>query len=145
MVFCSKPRSFQTYCFALYGCACNNSDGFVFEHRLVAEEYLLNEQNKINIDGKDYLSPDYHVHHIDFDRTNNDVDNLYVLPKSLHIKFHNSLNNIIRENGKIKTIEKPNYTKQELRELFYSFIKSHKDELSNTERGDKGFGSTGSN
>ena len=43
-----------------------NSDGFVFEHRLVAAEYLLNEQNKINIDGKDYLSPDYHVHHIDF-------------------------------------------------------------------------------
>ena len=62
--------------------------------------------DKINIDGKDYLSPDYHVHHIDFDRTNNDLDNLYVLPKSLHIKFHNSLNNIIRENGKIKTIEK---------------------------------------
>ena len=120
-----------------------NSDGFVFEHRLVAEEYLLNEQNKINIDGKDYLSPDYHVHHIDFDRTNNDVDNLYVLPNSLHVKFHNSLDNIIRENGKIKTIEKPNYTKQELRELFYSFIESHKDTLSDTERGDKGFGDSG--
>ena len=26
---------------------------------------------------------------------------------------------------------------------YYSFIKSHKDELSDTERGDKGFGSTG--
>ena len=31
---------------------------------------------------------DYVVHHIDLDRTNNDISNLVLLPKELHAKYH---------------------------------------------------------
>ena len=31
---------------------------------------------------------DYAVHHIDGDRTNNDISNLVLLPKELHSKYH---------------------------------------------------------
>lgn len=30
----------------------------------------------------------YAIHHIDFDRTNNNIDNLILLPKALHSKYH---------------------------------------------------------
>ena len=32
------------------------------------------------------------VHHIDFDRQNNDISNLLLLPKELHAKYHMILN-----------------------------------------------------
>ena len=63
-------------------------DGFVFEHRLVAEKYLLNNENSIEINGKKYLKENYEVHHIDKNRLNNDVSNLKVLTKSEHMKLH---------------------------------------------------------
>lgn len=69
-----------------------NCDGFVFEHRLVAEKYLLNDENSIEIDGKKYLRKDYDVHHKDQNKTNNDVSNLVVISKSDHKKLHNNLN-----------------------------------------------------
>ena len=65
-----------------------NCDGFVFEHRLVAEKYLLNEENSVIIDGKRYLSPDLDVHHKDRNRLNNDPDNLEILTRSDHMKKH---------------------------------------------------------
>ena len=65
---------------------------FVLEHRLVAEKFLLNDENSVEINGKKYLSPDYVVHHIDFDRKNNSVDNLMVMTKSEHQSFHAKLN-----------------------------------------------------
>lgn len=34
---------------------------YVFEHRLIAEKYLLNEENSVEINGQKYLSPDYVV------------------------------------------------------------------------------------
>lgn len=41
---------------------------------------------------KDYYNIDfgseYEVHHIDFDRSNNDINNLLLLPKPLHAKYH---------------------------------------------------------
>ena len=52
-----------------------NSDGFVFEHRLIAEQYLLTDENSIEINGKRYLSPDFVVHHKDGNRQNNDINN----------------------------------------------------------------------
>lgn len=64
----------------------------VFEHRLVAEKYLLTEENSVEINGKRYLKPEYDVHHKDFDRTNNDVSNLAVMLKSDHKRLHLSLN-----------------------------------------------------
>ena len=63
-------------------------DGFVFEHRLIAEKYLLNESNSICIDGKFYLSNKYEVHHIDKNRLNNLVNNLMILTKSDHMRLH---------------------------------------------------------
>ncbi len=34
------------------------------------------------------FSSDYVVHHIDLDRENNDINNLMLLPKKLHAKYH---------------------------------------------------------
>lgn len=68
-----------------------NSDDFVFEHRLVAEKYLLNDINSIEIDGQKYLNPNFVVHHIDFNRLNNDVSNLSVMKRDEHSKMHQSL------------------------------------------------------
>lgn len=65
---------------------------FVFEHRLVAEKYLLTDENSIEIDGKRYLSPDYAVHHKNFDRLDNRVENLEVMLKSEHHRLHALLN-----------------------------------------------------
>ena len=70
-----------------------NSDGFVFEHRLIAEKFLLNDKNSININGKDYLDPQYVVHHIDFDRQNNMPSNLLVMSRDAHTKMHKDLLN----------------------------------------------------
>lgn len=34
------------------------------------------------------LTSDFHVHHIDLDKTNNDISNLVALPRVLHGKYH---------------------------------------------------------
>lgn len=65
-----------------------NCDGFVFEHRLVAEKYLLNDENSIIIDGKRYLKKNYDVHHIDHNKLNNDVSNLVVVTRKEHAHIH---------------------------------------------------------
>lgn len=59
------------------------------EHRYLAEKYLLNEENSIVVDGVRVLKKDYVVHHIDGDKTNNDLSNLAVLSKSAHTRLHN--------------------------------------------------------
>lgn len=63
--------------------------GFVCEHRLVAEKYLLTDENSIEIDGVRYLKPELHVHHIDKNRLNNDPSNLVVLTQKEHSQIHN--------------------------------------------------------
>lgn len=68
-------------------------DGFVFEHRLVAEQYLLNDENSVEINGKRYLNPEYHVHHINENRLDNRPENLQVMTRSEHISFHEKLKN----------------------------------------------------
>ena len=70
-----------------------NCDGFVFEHRLVAEKYLLTEDNSIIIDEKRYLKKDYIVHHLDFNRKNNEVSNLKIMLRSDHAALHSQINN----------------------------------------------------
>ena len=41
---------------------------------------------------KDYYGIDFGdemvIHHIDFDRSNNSIDNLIMIPKDLHAKYH---------------------------------------------------------
>ena len=65
-----------------------NCDDFVFEHRLVAEKYLLTEDTSIEICNKKYLSPDFVVHHIDFDKLNNSPCNLKIMKLDEHTLFH---------------------------------------------------------
>ena len=67
--------------------------GRVREHRLVAEKYLLNETNSIEINGERYLKPEYDVHHKNFDKLDNRVVNLEVLTRSDHKKLHHKLKN----------------------------------------------------
>lgn len=68
-----------------------NREGYVMEHRLVAEKYLLNNENSILIKGEYYLKEGYEVHHKDEDKFNNDKSNLMVLTKSEHRSLHNTL------------------------------------------------------
>lgn len=64
------------------------SDGYIREHRLIAEQYLLTEENSIEINGQKFLSPNFDVHHIDFNKLNNNPENLKVLTRSEHTKLH---------------------------------------------------------
>lgn len=73
-------------------------DGHIFEHRLVAEKYLLTEENSVEVNGKRYLRPDYDVHHKDFDRLNNDPENLQVMTKREHRRLHSELNKRPRDS-----------------------------------------------
>ena len=69
-----------------------NSSDFVFEHRLVAEKYLLTDETSVEINGKKYLNPDLEVHHKDQNKLNNDPNNLLISTKSEHKILHNLLN-----------------------------------------------------
>lgn len=55
-----------------------NWDGYIYEHRFVAEELVGRLLNENDI-----------VHHIDGDRTNNSLDNLEVTTRSTHSESHN--------------------------------------------------------
>ena len=70
-----------------------NYNDFVFEHRLVAEKYLLNSENCIEINGNKYLDPKLIVHHLDFNRLNNDKNNLIIMTAKEHVSLHKSLEN----------------------------------------------------
>lgn len=72
-------------------------DGFVHEHRLVAEQFLLTKENSIEINGRFYLRPEYIVHHKDEDRLNNDPNNLEVMLKGKHSSFHSKNNPVERD------------------------------------------------
>ncbi len=37
---------------------------------------------------------DYAIHHIDFDRSNNDIKNLLLLPSELHQRYHNCISSL---------------------------------------------------
>jgi hypothetical protein len=52
-------------------------------HRLIMEKYLT-ELNGIPT----YIHPNLIVHHIDFDKTNNNISNLQILTKSDHDRIH---------------------------------------------------------
>lgn len=81
-----------------------NSRGFVLKHRLIAEDNLLDNNNSVEIDGKLYLKPEYDVHHIDFNKKNNDITNLCVLDHSTHTSLHNFLKNYTKlKTGKFQS------------------------------------------
>lgn len=67
----------------------SGKDGYIREHRLIAEQYLLTEENSIEINGEYYLSPNYDVHHKDRNKLNNSSKNLEILTRSEHAVLHN--------------------------------------------------------
>lgn len=69
-----------------------DKQGWVFEHRLVAEKFLLTDENSIELNGVRYLKPEYEVHHKNFDRKDNRVENLEILTHREHKTIHNRLN-----------------------------------------------------
>ena len=55
-----------------------DKQGFILEHRMVVENFI----------GRTLINPEV-VHHIDFDKLNNDIDNLMIFPTSeAHSAFH---------------------------------------------------------
>jgi hypothetical protein len=105
-----------------------NEGNRVLEHRLIAEEYLLDNINSINIDGKKYLKPEFVVHHIDFDKLNNNINNLCVMKKDDHSAMHISFKTIIRgDKGRIKDV-KYDFdinNKNEIKEIFNNYLNDH--------------------
>jgi hypothetical protein len=86
-----------------------NEGDFVFEHRLVAERYLLNDENSIEVNNKLYLKGDYVVHHKDFNKLNNDVTNLEVMTRANHTALHAKLKLIERDElGRFKNVVQNN-------------------------------------
>ena len=73
----------------------NNVKGFVLEHRLVVEKKL----------GR-YLKKEEVVHHIDFDKKNNNLNNLMLFKNNKeHIKFHTKLKQFGLTNPMKRLIE----------------------------------------
>lgn len=69
----------------------------VLEHRLIAEKYLLTDENSIEIDGKRYLRPEYIVHHKNHIRTDNSPENLEIMRKEEHSSLHSLENPMPRD------------------------------------------------
>lgn len=46
----------------------------------------------------------YDIHHIDLDHTNDDISNLMILPKELHLKYHTCMNAIVGD-GTVKKFD----------------------------------------
>ena len=47
----------------------------------MAEKYLMTDDQAIEIDGVKYLSPLFDVHHKDFNKQNNNLDNLEIMKR----------------------------------------------------------------
>lgn len=45
------------------------------------------------------FGPEYHIHHMDFDKSNNDISNLLLLPGKLHSRYHFLLNGFEGNKG----------------------------------------------
>ena len=77
------------------------SNGYVLQHRLVAEEHLRKTNPDsialVKIEGKRYLRKEFAVHHKDMDRVNNTPENLMVLTNSEHQKLHNAIRRAAKE------------------------------------------------
>lgn len=91
-----------------------NCNGYVFEHIIKMEEHLGRELKFVSKLNKDNEV----VHHIDFNKKNNNIENLMLLTRGEHTSLHNRINPMPRD------------------------LKGRIMKLSETERGVNGFGST---
>ena len=70
-------------------------NGYVLQHRLVMEQHLrrTNPDSSclVRIEDNVYLRPDLVVHHKNFDRKDNRIENLEVLSNGDHQRLHNQL------------------------------------------------------
>jgi len=105
-------------------------DDKVRTHRLVAEEYLLTNDNSVEVNRVKYLNPKLEVHHIDEDKLNNNYNNLIILTKSEHMRLHGKQRNLQRgEDGR--------YIAQG---IFQKYLVADGDNVTTVRRG--GIGST---
>lgn len=73
----------------------------VKQHRLVVERnsHLFPDDFFEIVDGWKVLKKEYHVHHVDENRLNNDISNLQVMTLSEHTKLHAKLRRIQKRIG----------------------------------------------
>lgn len=76
-------------------------NGRIKYHRVIAEKQKNIKKEFLDENG--FLLPTIDVHHKDFNKLNNEPDNLQILTRSEHTKLHNKYKQIIRNknNGKI--------------------------------------------
>ena len=76
-------------------------NGRVLEHRLIVEQnYLLFDAKYFEeINGKIVLKRTSHVHHINGNHNDNNIDNLIPVTKSEHTLIHNLEKHIVRDNN----------------------------------------------
>lgn len=65
----------------------------------------MNYRKKIEQTYNIKLSNKYVVHHIDFDRANNDINNLMILPRKLHGRYHFIVEGLMK-NKNLKNYER---------------------------------------
>jgi hypothetical protein len=69
-----------------------SSNGYVFEHRLIMEKWLRDNEPEsqylVKLGQQLYLSPKFVVHHHDEDKTNNAIKNLQCMTNSEHQIHH---------------------------------------------------------
>jgi len=78
----------------------NKNSAIMRENRYIMEQHLAQDSElnkKYLINGK-YLKPEYFVHHINLDKLDNRLENLYLCKNhSEHNRFHSSLIKLIGE------------------------------------------------
>lgn len=75
-----------------------DQDGYVLEHRLVAEHALrFNEPDSphlVRLGNRTYLGPGVVVHHVDGDKLHNEPTNLAVMTPGEHVALHHAQGDI---------------------------------------------------
>lgn len=114
-----------------------SKSGRVTLHRLLVEENWEKFRNDAfeEIGGQHVLKKGFQVHHIDGNHSNNSIDNLMVVTMAEHRKIHNAAYYLLRSK---KTGQ---YVARIPLPVFVEFEET--DELSTTDRGTGGYGSSG--
>lgn len=115
-----------------------NKLGRVKLHRLLVEENWDRFRSDAFdiVDGQHVLKDGLQVHHIDGNHYNNAIDNLMIVTKSEHRKIHNANFYILRSKKTGRYV-----ARVPLPVSCIEFVEA--DELSDTDRGTGGYGSTG--